>query len=262
MEGPKIFTYDIENSPILADVWQAWDNNVSANQEWRSWFVMTWAGKWMHEDYIWGDSMFNYKPEYKADPENDYYILLSLRDMLDEADIVVGHNSNRFDTPKVLTRMLELGIEPPSPFKQVDTLKMVKRKYRFTRNSLTYVCDKLGIGEKVATGGHELWQACLRGEALAWKKMMMYNEHDVFLTEELYKLLSPYSGQKPNYGLYVEDDLPRCTNPTCGGVNVIRKGYDYTNVSVFRRWKCKDCGNPMRSRTREKPKKNLLVSVT
>jgi DNA polymerase III epsilon subunit-like protein len=229
---------------------------------WRDWFVMTWAAKWYHEDYIWSDSIFNYKDQYRADPEDDYYVLLTLRDLLDEADIVVGHNSQRFDVPKVLTRMLELGIEPPSPFKQIDTLKIVKRKYRFTRNTLSYVCQRLGIGDKVETGGHELWTDCLKGCPKAWAKMLKYNEHDVVLTEELLTMLSPQMGQKPNYGLYVEDDLPRCTSPTCGSANVIRKGYDYTNVSVFRRWKCKDCGNPMRNRTREQPKKSLLVSVT
>lgn len=262
MDGPKILIYDIENAPILADVWDVWQQNIGVNQMWRDWFIMTWAAKWYRDDWIYGDSMFNYKKEYKADSECDYHVLLTLRDMLDEADIVVGHNSKRFDTPKVLTRMLEFDIAPPSPFKQIDTLSICKRKYRFTRNTLAYVCYKLGIGDKVDTGGHELWTACIEHKPEAWKKMMEYNEGDIYLTEALFEMLVPHMGIKPNFGLYVEDDLPRCTNPACGSDRVIRKGWDYTGVSKFRRWKCKDCGNPMRSRLRESPKKNLLVSVT
>lgn len=261
MNGPKILTFDIENSPILADVWSAWDNNVSSNQQWRDWFCMTWAAKWYHEEYIHGDSMFNYTKQYKADPFDDYYIMLSMRDILDEADIVVGYNSIRFDTPKVLTRMLELDIEPPSPFKQVDLLRVVKRKYRFTRNTLAYVCEKLGIGEKVDTGGHELWQNCILGKPDAWAKMMKYNEHDVMLTEALFELLSPQMGMSPNYGLYVDDDVPRCTNILCGSTDLMQKGYDYSNVSVTKRFKCKACGRPVRKRLREKPKKNLMITV-
>lgn len=261
MNGPKILTFDIENAPMLADVWKLWDTNVSPNQMWRDWYVLTWAGKWYHEDYIWSDSMFHYKEQYKADSEDDYYVLLSLRDKLDEADIVVGHNSIRFDVPKVLTRMLELGIEAPSPFKQVDTLKIVKRKYRFSRNTLAYVCDKLGIGEKTPTGGHELWKGCVTGDPKSWATMLKYNEQDVLLTEDLFTVLSPQMGTSPNYGLYVDDDVPRCTNILCGSTDLMQKGYDYSNVSVTRRFKCKACGRPVRKRLREAPKKNLMVTV-
>ena len=111
MEGPKILTVDIENSPVRGYVWSLWKQNVGLNQIERDWYMLTWAAKWMHEDEVQGDSLIHYKDEFKAHPQSDYYILLSLRDLLDEADIVVGWNSKAFDIPKINARNTKIPLE-------------------------------------------------------------------------------------------------------------------------------------------------------
>ena len=98
--------------------------------------------------------------------------------------------------------------------------------------------------------------------------MLIYNEQDTLLTEELFLALSPYAGSKPNFGLYCDDDEAHCSNPACGSTKLIADparaytSYAYTNVSKFKRWMCAECGNQMRERKRETPKKNMLVSLT
>jgi len=263
-EGPRTLVLDIENSPILADVWGLWKNNVGLNQINRDWIIISWAAKWIDEDYTYSDALFHYKSDYKEDPEYDGNILRSLKDMLDEADIVIGHNSNRFDLPKIRARMIQHGILPFSPVREVDTLVIAKQQFRFSSNKLAFIAEALGLGEKMETGGHELWTGCMRGDMESWRLMEEYNCQDVVLTEDVYKALRPWSKAHPNYKLYIEDDSElgdphRCV--VCGGVNLIGRGYSYTNLGKFHRYQCTSCGKWMRGRKNVADRTNLLTNV-
>jgi len=263
LEGPKILTVDIENSPTRAHVWGLWKQNVALSQIDRDWHLLTWAAKWMHEDFVLGDSMFHYKEEYKSHPQSDYYILLSLRDLLDEADIVVGWNSKAFDVPKINARMIEWGMEPPSPFQQIDAMQIAKKNFRFTSNKLQYVAQALGMGSKLDTGGFELWTSCMDGDPKAWAKMLEYNMMDVELTEDVYLALRPWSKSHPNYSLYVKDGVENremmCNK--CGSEDLVRYGYAYTNLGKFQEYHCKSCGCYPRGRKNLKNLENVLTNV-
>ena len=263
MEGPKILTLDIENSPVRGYVWSLWRQNVALNQIERDWYMLTWAAKWMHEDEVQGDSIFHYKAEYKEHPESDYYILLSLRDLLDEADIVVGWNSKAFDIPKINARMIDWGIPMYSPFQQIDAMQIAKKQFRFTSNKLEYVSRKLGCGGKMETGGFELWSDCMNGKPEAWKKMLDYNMTDVIRTEDTYLKLRPWSKSHPNHSLYTADGLANselmCNK--CGSEALIRYGYAYTNLGKFQEYHCKGCGCYPRGRKNLKNLENVLTNV-
>ena len=245
-DGPKILIADIENAPIMADVWSLWKQNVALNQINSDWFILSYSAKWLGDDHIYSDWLPRHKADYAADPECDFQILVTLRELLNEADIVIGHNSQAFDVPKINTRMLLNDIEPPSPFQQVDTLKIAKQVFRFTSNKLQYIAQALGLGVKMDTGGHELWTACIKGDKAAWKKMVEYNEHDVVLTEQVYQALAPWSKSHPNHALYSEAEAPCCT--VCGSANLRPDGFAYTNMGKFQRYQCNACGKYVRGR--------------
>lgn len=259
MDGPKVLTLDIENSPSRGYFWSIWKQNIGLNQIDKDWYMLTWAAKWHHEDEIMGDSIFHYKEEYKANPRSDYYILLSLRDLLDEADIVVGWNSKAFDIPKIQARMIESGMNPPTPFQQVDAMQIAKKNFKFTSNKLEFVAKVLGVGEKMKTGGFELWSDCMDGKAKAFKTMLEYNMVDVEITERVYDKLAPWSKSHPNHALYVDADERMCT--VCGSENLRRKGFAYTNLGKFQRYLCNDCGKPLRGRKNLAGRDNLLTNV-
>ena len=62
---------------------------------------------------------------------------------------------------------------------------------------------------------------------------------DVWVLEDVYKLLRPVIRQHPNINL-LTGEAKGC--PACGGVNLIKRGSRIAGVSLKQRWKCKDCG--------------------
>ncbi len=259
MTGPRILILDIENSPVLADVWSLWKTNVGINQINRDWYMLTWAAKWRGEDYVYSDALTHYPEDYAENPEDDFQILATIRDMLDEADVVVGHNSNRFDLPKIRARMVTHGIAPFSPVQEVDTLVFAKKMFKFTSNKLDFISQALGVGEKMDTGGHILWTGCMRGDKKSWAMMEEYNRRDVVITEEVYNKLAPWSKSHPNYALYSGLDVSCCG--VCGSRELRREGHAYTNLGKFQKYQCKDCGKWMRSRRNVADRKSVLTNI-
>ena len=259
MEGPKILIMDIENGPVLADVWALFKQYISLEQIRKDWIVMSWSAKWAGQDEIYSDTLFRHAKAYKKDPEDDSQILKTLHPMLCEADIVVGHNVSAFDLPKIRARMLLHGIQPFPPVQEIDTLKIAKQHFKFTSNKLAYIAKALGVGEKEDTGGHLLWASCQRGDKVSWDMMERYNRKDVILTEGVYNLLAPWSKSHPNAGLYTDGEWPVCT--VCGSTQIRREGFAYTTVGKYQRFQCKDCGKFLRSRENVANRKALLTNV-
>lgn len=261
MSQPKIFVFDIETAPILANVWSRFPKFVGSNQIIKDWYMLSWAGKWLGEDEVIYDACSQYK-ELDDWATNDYYVVASLREMLAEADWVIAHNGIKFDMRKFNARLIHHGMAPLPPVKMIDTLKEVKRVAQFTDHSLNYLCQTLIGTQKVETGGHELWVNCQAGIQEAWDTMIEYNIGDIDLLEGLYLYLRPYMKVHPNWSLYTDEETETC--PRCGGTHIKKRGFAYTSLGKFQRFVCDDCGAWSRSRfsqlTKEK-RKGLLTNA-
>jgi hypothetical protein len=194
-----------------------------------------------------------YMDQRKAkDISNDKQILKGIWKLLDEADIVIGQNSKKFDQKKLNARFVYHGFQPPSSFKHIDTVVLARKHFGFTSNKLEYMTDKLCKKYKklkhTKFQGFELWKECLSGNIKAWKEMERYNKYDVLSLEELYTKLIPWDSSI-NFNLYKEGTAIVCT---CGSENFIKRGFFYTSTGKFQRHKCSDCGAETRDR------KNLL----
>lgn len=235
--GPKVLLIDIETAPIIADVWGLWENNVSLNQIIKDWHVLSWSAKWLDSDKIMYMDQRNEK-----NIENDKEILKGIWKLLDEADIVIGHNSKQFDVKKLNSRFIIHGMQPPSSFKQIDTLSIAKKYFNFTSNKLEYLTKKLCKKYKKLSHkqfpGHELWTECLKNNKKAWKEMEKYNKYDVLALEELYHILKAWD-TSINFNLYSNDTEHVCK---CGSHSLQRYGFAYTSVGRYQRYKCKQCG--------------------
>lgn len=216
----------------MAYVWGIWKQNVGLNQIVEDWSILTYAARFLGEDYTYYDTAKGKKTDEEC--------LQTLWTLLDEADVVVAHNGERFDVPKINARFLKYGLTPPSPYKQIDTLKVAKRNFRLTSNRLDYIAKFLGFEGKMETGGMELWIDCMNGVAAAWDKMLDYNIKDVDILEWVYMELRPWIHNHPNVALYDDDETPRC--PACGSVHIHYRGYAYTPVGKYQRYVCTDCG--------------------
>lgn len=230
--GAKILLLDIETRPILAYVWSLYKPMIAANQIKEDLEIMTFAAKWLDDDFIHFAST-----EY----ESEESLLNYLWYLLDQADIVVAHNGDRFDQPIINGRMLKYDIPPYSPVKTIDTLKSLRANFRLTQNRLDYVAKFLGTEGKLATGGMQLWIDCLEHRyPEAWKKMVGYNRQDVIELENVYKKIRPWITNHPNLGIY-NDKVPTVC-PKCGEDHIHFRGYAYTTAGKYRRFQCQECG--------------------
>lgn len=253
----KILVLDIETAPMRAFVWRRWKQNVHDSQIISRWFMLTWSAKWLFSDKTLSDKLTS----KEAKGENDLRLAKNLWSLLDEADIIIAHNGERFDIPQINARFIVHGLKPTRPYQQIDTLKVARRQFDFDGNGLDNLANIFGITGKVETS-FELWDRCVAGDTKALKEMETYNIQDVLLLEELYLKIRPWIKAHPNLGLYVESEEPVCH--ACGSTELEPSGDYRTAVGVYDTFKCKVCDSYSRARTNSVPKekrKELLVGL-
>lgn len=235
----KILLLDIETAPNTVHVWGLWKQNVGINQILESGYVMCWAAKWLDA----AGMMFESKHV-----GGSVQMLQGIHELLDEADAVIHYNGSRFDIPTLNKEFLKHGILPPSPYRQIDLLKVAKSQFRFPSNKLDYVAQALGVGRKVKHAGHELWIRCLAGEDKAWEEMKEYNINDVVILQNVYFKLLPWIKNHPNIGVLNGKDA---VCPNCGSAHLQKRGFTLTGLGKYQRYHCNACGTWSRGRKNE-----------
>ena len=96
----KILLFDIENSPIVTYAWSIHGEPMHSTKfVKKDWYVMCWAAKWLGEKKVLRSALPD-DDSYDYKKPDDKKVLKRLWDLLDEADIVVAHNGNKFDRRK------------------------------------------------------------------------------------------------------------------------------------------------------------------
>lgn len=229
----KVLFLDLETSPNLAYVWGLWDQNVAITQLVDSTEVICFGARWL------GSKKVIFKSEHHHGRKE---MLDELHSLMEEADVLVGWNSQSFDSKHIKREFLENGYLPPSPYKELDLMRVVRSQFKFPSNKLDYVAQTLGVGSKVKHSGFELWIRCMAGESKAWKEMKEYQIQDVNLLIDLYEILLPWIKNGPHAGLH--DGIDGC--PNCASTNLERRGVSRTLAATYQRYQCKDCGKWMR----------------
>lgn len=255
----KIAVLDIETSPILAYVWSLWKQTVGLNQIHTDWSILSFSYKWLHEKRV---IHHNTGGRGVNKVRDDKAIMKLLWSVLDEADIIIAQNGVAFDVKKINARFIELEMQPPAPYKVIDTMLEARRIARFTSNRLAWLSSVLTDTPKSdhkRFPGFELWTECLADNPEAWKEMRRYNDIDIRATEAVYYQLRPYIIGHPNVAAYDSDEARRC--PKCGSENLQNRGVALTQTGQYKRFQCKSCGGWGRGRytenSREK-RRNLL----
>jgi len=219
----NVLIFDIETSPNLAYVWAKYEQNVLAFEKERE--LICFAYKWLGQKSV---------KAHSINEMTEKELVTQLHDLFDKADIVIAHNGDNFDIKMANAFFIKQGLNPPSPYKSIDTLKIARSKFKFNSNKLNDLGDYLELGQKVETGGFKLWLDCLKGDQKAWAKMIKYNKQDVTLLEAVYNKLSPWGKTPPiNRGM-------NC--PNCNSDNLQKRGWNINLVSMSQRFQCMSCG--------------------
>lgn len=228
----KILCLDIETSYSVVATFGIWNQNIPIDSILDEWYIICAAWKWVGEDKVYSKSILD------CPNKTDQVVVKALRDAIAEADIILGHNSDKFDVKKLNTRVLQYGMEPMPPVKSIDTLKVAKKYFKFTSNRLDYIAQYLGVGAKMTTS-KGLWLRVLKGDVDAVQEMLDYNVVDVEITEKVYMKFRPYMAQHPHLKLFTGESTDCC--PACSSKRLQKRGYSFTSVGRRQRFQCLDC---------------------
>lgn len=250
---PRILLLDIETAPMTGYFWSIWKQNIGLNQITSEWFMLCWSAKWLYSDEVFSGKLN--KKELLG--QNDKRICGDLWKLLDEAELVVAHNGDRFDIPKINTRFIMHGLNRPSPYRTIDTLTVARKQFGFSSNRLDALAGYFGFEHKLSTD-FSLWDRCVKGDTEAMSYMAQYCDRDVLLLEEVYLKVRNWIPNHPNVGLYFDTDKHIC--PNCGSTDLTEGKPYYTTVGRYQTFRCK-CGAISRVKKSDYDNSKLLRSV-
>lgn len=228
----RLLAWDLENSPMLSWHWGRWNQNIRPEQTVQESRVLCFGAKWLDT------GKYVFRSEYD---DGRKVMLETIHDLLDEADGVVSWNGQRFDTRKINREFFLEGMTPPSPYVEVDLMRVAKRRFEFSSNKLDSVARELGVGQKVVHEGFTLWPKVMAGDKEARRVFKKYQKQDVELLVKMYDLFRPWipASMHPNVAL-VDGEPHAC--PRCGSAVLHRRGYQRSSAGVYNRYQCQECG--------------------
>ena len=233
--GPRILAMDIETSPHKVWTFNTYKAFIPPIQIIDPTRVISWAAKWH------GKPGVLFASEY-----HNLDHIHSMWTLLDEADVLVTYNGNRFDIPHLNREFQRRGMGQPSPYVSVDLYRVIKRDQIWASHKLAYLTEQLGLSGKLENGGFQTWLDCLQSEDAerqrrAWNKMRRYNKRDVVTTEELFDEVRHLVTNIPHTALYTGAKHLNPACPQCESENVTQQGYRRTKTRRYARYQCQDC---------------------
>ena len=241
---PKILIFDIETSYMLVKAYSLKGNDYIAPRNIvKDWHMLSYAGKFR------GDDKFFYLDQrYTQDKSDDRQLTEGLHDLISSSDVLVGHNLDGFDLKKFNTRAALYNLPPISPKITHDTLKILRKFFALSSNSLDFAAKFLQLKNRKSSHGKfpgdSLWEECLKGNLEAWEECEHYNKQDVLVTEELFDFLAKYE-PAINYQSFYQKQ--KCV---CGGEDFHKDGFKFTRQGRFQVFRCraKSCGKTFQSK--------------
>src|SRR3990167_2097656 len=117
MKNPRILLYDLETAPNLGYIWEKYEQNVLSYE--MEGYMLCYAYKWLGEKRIRVKGLPDYSL-YKKEPQNDRELVTGLHKLFEEADVIIAHNGQSFDTRVANARFIVHSLNPPATYKQID----------------------------------------------------------------------------------------------------------------------------------------------
>ena len=207
----KVLIYDIETSYNIVKSWRVGYNlNINPGDIIKERAIICVSYKWLGEEEI-------YSLAWDKN-QDDRFLLEQFIEVLNEADLIVAHNGDRYDLKFIKTRAIFHGLSMYLNYPQFDTLKVAKKKFMFNSNKLDYIADFLGYGNKIKTE-MKLWDDIIFNSCPeAMKKMIEYCNKDVKLLEEIYIIFKDWEKNKQHVGVLAGQ--PTYSSPNSGTVDI------------------------------------------
>lgn len=209
----KILIYDIETSPNIGWFWRAgYKQSIGTHQILKERAVICVSYKWHGEKQVYNLAWDN--------NQDDKFLIDQFIDVLNEADLIVAHNGDRFDLKWLKTRALIHGLHKKMlpNYKQFDTLKVAKSKLYLNSNRLDYIAKVLGHEGKNDMRPEDWHNVVILKDKKALQKMLDYCDEDVRQLEKVYDDFKYLDNPRLHAG--VLQGKTKQTSPITGSVNI------------------------------------------
>ena len=207
MVSPKIVLWDVEITGVTVSTWNLYPESIPYQNILQDWSMISVCWKELGKKRIYSSSIIDDPKRFAKNHKDDYHVIKTVRDALDDVDILVAHNA-KFDLKAFNTRLIVHDLPPLPKIQQIDTLREIKKVAKFTSNRLDYLASTLGNSGKMETSPG-LWLRASNGDKKAIEEMVKYNKVDVKILEDLYLRIRKYMTSHPNLA---EPSSPNCPN--------------------------------------------------
>lgn len=187
---------------------------------------------------------------FKLDRTDDFYLVRDLRDKLEEADVICGHYSSRFDLPYLNSRLLfhDTHVVPPIP--HIDTWRIARNRLAMTRNSLASLAEFFNGHNEKTHVDKQIWIRASAGHRDAIDYIVDHCQKDVLVLQDVYEVIRVLAHDHPNVNLastnFVNKTDPQC--PICGSEHLQKRGTIIAKTRISQRYHCRNCGAWSRGR--------------
>lgn len=227
----KTLFYDIETSPIKAYIWRPGKQIVRPYQLDKECFI----NKIICITYCWNDG----KPAkaigwgfFKQDTAS---VIKRFDKIIEQADITIGKNSDRFDVKHINTHRMLAGLPgmPSWATRTEDLEKQLRKHFALPSFSLDYVSELLGFGGKIKMEFQDWIDILEKKDYSKYLKMLEYGTKDTEDTRAIWNHCEKHFTPKWN----ISEGKLACY--LCGSCDIIKIGPVYRGKTMYQRFRCK-----------------------
>lgn len=234
MKKLRVLFFDVETSPVLAWIWRVGPNqhisheNIKRGQKFD---IITICYKWLGEKQV-------HSLDWGLREQNSEKMVEAFSRVVASADVVIGHNGDRFDIKQVNTQRLLHGRPPIAWPTSEDTLKQFRKHFYFASNKLDYLAKTLVGAGKDPMSLQDWVDVVENKSAKALKKMIKYCKKDVVRLEQIYQKAAPFMTPRANRAVATDGVCP-----SCGGKKTHKRGSVVLRSGRYERLQCQACGH-------------------
>lgn len=243
----KVLIYDVELSKGIYYAFPSFKPvRLNISDKIQGQFMLSAAWRWWGEEEITMVSVLDDKRRFRRDHSDDYHVVKELHKVFSEADIVVGHHVDGFDT-KHLAFLSYIHDLPPLPtVHSIDTLKQARRRFKNDSLSMDEITKRRSLTHKTdVPNKNKVWNDATSGCPIAIQTIADYNIEDIHVQTEMFEDMLPWMASIPSLHLAEGRDNVNRVCQACGETEDLNwNGYSYnkTRTTKYRRFRCKSCG--------------------
>ena len=236
----RILFGDTERAPPIAWFWESNKPQfIGYHQIMQYGFFTSIQWQFDHEKEPSAFDLTNNEAYFRENPSCDYFVVKKIAEIVDQCDVFIAHNADRFDWRHFRARAIKHKIPIPRKPYIIDTLKEARKSW-FPSNSLAGLAQHLNLSPKAKNDADtaKLISGPITERIDHIRKQTAYGIQDIPPLKELYERLKPYMERHP----HIKEGKGVCCC-YCGGQEYQNRGETYLKgLNQFRNWYfCKSC---------------------